>query len=218
MGRVVTIDGPAASGKTSVSRELAKKLGWSWVSTGSFYRGLAFVAQHLNVDATDEGALADLSVSSRWRVQMGPLKTQVFLDDRDVTDHLIQEEVGNLASIISHFPKVRAGLLAGQRNCSKITEGLVAEGRDCGTVVFPEAELKFYLTANSENRAERRAKELGVSAEELVKSQAVRDSQDANRKTAPMQIPENAIVIDTTTMSFEEVVSTIFNAVNASKS
>lgn len=213
MGRVVTIDGPAASGKTSVSRELAKKLGWNWVSTGSFYRGLAYAAQQLNVDPKDEMALAELSKSPRWRVQMGPLKTQVFLDNQDVTDYLAKEEVGNLASVISHFPKVRAGLLEGQRKCQTITEGLVAEGRDCGTVVFPEAEVKIYLTAKSEHRAERRAKELGVSAEELVKSQAVRDSQDANRKAAPMQVPENAIVVDTTTLSFEEVVETIFRSI-----
>jgi cytidylate kinase len=140
---------------------------------------------------------------------MAEFKTHVYFGDEDVTDEIMREDVGNVASKISHFPKVRESLLEGQRDCSARTEGLVAEGRDCGTVVFPRADVKIYLTARSESRAERRAKEQGLSAESLIEEQNQRDHQDSTRKAAPLQVPENAIVIDTTSMNFEEVVNKI---------
>lgn len=209
MGRVVTIDGPAASGKTSVSRELAKRLGWHWVSTGAFYRGLAYAATSLNIDLLDEEALSELSNGNRWRVEMAETKTHVYLGDLDVTDEISREEIGGAASKISHFPKVRASLLAGQRDCQKRTEGLVAEGRDCGTVVFPEAPVKIYLTAHSEQRAERRAKEHGLDAEALRAEQSQRDLQDSTRAAAPMKVPEDALVVDTSLLNFEQVVNLV---------
>lgn len=209
MGKVITIDGPAASGKTSVSRELARRLGWSWVSTGAFYRGLAYTAQRLDYDLDSEDKLSVLTTSSAWKVEMAESRTRVLFGDEDVTDKISHEEVGNIASRISHFSKVRQSLLKSQRDCKDKTEGLVAEGRDCGTVVFPEAEVKVYLTARSENRAERRAKELGLEKEELVKAQQIRDQQDSTRKTAPLQVPGDALVVDTTELSFDEVVSTV---------
>ena len=216
MGKVITIDGPAASGKTSVSRELARRLGWHWVSTGAFYRGLGYAAHRLNLNLTDEQVLSDLSRSSQWRVEMSESQTHVYFGDEDVTSHIGKEEIGNVASRISSFPQVRASLLAGQRDCKARTEGLVAEGRDCGTVVFPDAEVKIYLTARSEDRAERRAKEQGGSAQAIMADQKQRDLQDSTRKTAPLQVPENALVIDTSTMGFEEVVSKVENHVRNS--
>ncbi len=215
MGRVVTIDGPAASGKTSVSRELAHRLGWHWVSTGAFYRGLAYVAQRLKLDLSDEIKLSDLSRSDVWRVEMAEYKTHVYFGEEDVTSEISREDVGNVASQISHFPQVRRSLLEGQRDCSLRTEGLVAEGRDCGTVVFPTADVKIYLTARSESRAERRAKEQGLSAESLIEEQNKRDMQDSTRKAAPLQVPENAFVVDTTTMDFDQVVSEVERIVRA---
>lgn len=209
MGRVITIDGPAASGKTSVSRELARRLGWTWVSTGAFYRGLAYVAQQLKVDLNDENTLADLASGNQWRIEMKEENTEVYFGDKNVTDLIMHEDVGNIASKISHFPKVRQSLLNGQRDCSTKTQGLVAEGRDCGTVVFPNAEVKIYLTARSENRAERRAKELGLDAEKMAEAQSVRDQQDSTRKAAPLQVPDKAIVLDTTDLNFEQVVSAV---------
>lgn len=216
MGQVVTIDGPAASGKTSVSRELARRLGWHWVSTGAFYRGLAYAAQRLNLDLNDEELLSDLSASNKWSVEMAETQTRVHFGHQDVTDFIAQEDVGNIASKISHFPKVRQSLLNGQRQCRERTQGLVAEGRDCGTVVFPDAEVKIYLTARSENRAERRARELGLSTEQTAQAQSVRDQQDSTRKAAPLQIPPNALVVDTTDLSFEEVVQKIEDHVRQS--
>lgn len=210
MGKVVTIDGPAASGKTSVSRELARRLGWKWVSTGAFYRGLGYAALHLKMNLDDERALADLAMQSNvWSVEMRDEETQVLFQGRDVTQDVQAEEIGQVASRISHFPKVRASLLAAQRFCQETTEGLVAEGRDCGTVVFPSAEAKVYLTARQEDRAERRAKEQGLSADATIEAQKQRDLQDSTRKASPLAVPDEALVLDTTSMDFDEVVRAV---------
>ncbi|MBA2212422.1 (d)CMP kinase, partial [Escherichia coli] len=142
MGMVITIDGPAASGKSSVSRELARRLGWQWVSTGAFYRGLAFAALQLQIDLDDVSTLASLTHDPVWSVKMDDERTRVFFKDQDVTDQIAHEDVGNFASKVSHYPEVRKALLDAQRNCSAGPQGLVAEGRDCGTVVFPTAEAK----------------------------------------------------------------------------
>ncbi len=210
MGYVITVDGPAASGKSSLSRELSKKLNIPWVSTGAFYRGLAFAAIQRKISLTDKIALSELALSPDWKVEMTLEKTQVWLDGVDVTEKIAQEEVGNFASQVSHYPEVRSSLLDLQRNCAFKAEGLVAEGRDCGTVVFPKAEVKIYLTASSENRAQRRAQELGLDEKKLVVQQQQRDHQDSTRKTAPLQAPKDALVLDTTELNFDQVVDKVF--------
>lgn len=215
MGMVVTIDGPAASGKSSVSRELARRLGWNWVSTGAFYRGLAFAALQLQIDLDDVKSLAELTHNPVWSVRMEDDRTHVYFENDDVTDQIAHEDVGNFASKVSHYPEVRKALLEAQRNCSNGPQGLVAEGRDCGTVVFPEAQAKVYLTAHSEHRAARRAAELGLDQEDMVKAQKQRDHQDSTRKVAPMAVPEDAFVVDTTTLNLEQVVDTVVNFVKA---
>ncbi len=206
---VITIDGPAASGKSSVSRELAQRLGWQWVSTGAFYRGLAFAALQLQIDLDDVQALSDLTHNPVWSVKMEPDRTRVYFRSQDVTDQIAHEDVGSFASKVSHYPSVRKALLDAQRDCSKGPHGLVAEGRDCGTVVFPKAEAKVYLTANSEHRAARRAAELGLDQGETVKAQQQRDLQDSTRKVAPMAIPEDALVVDTTSLNLDQVVDAV---------
>jgi len=206
---IVTIDGPAASGKSSVSRELARRLNWSWVSTGAFYRGLAYVAHRLNLNFDDERALAVLATSTRWRVEMAAENTHVFFEGKDVSEEINREEVGSLASKISQFPEVRKALLQAQRRCAIGVTGLVAEGRDCGTVVFPQAQVKLFLTARAEDRAARRAKDEGKSVLETQEVQKIRDAQDITRKAAPLQAPESAEVIDTTELSLSEVVDRI---------
>lgn len=209
MGFVVTIDGPAASGKSSVSREISKRLKVPWVSTGAFYRGLAYAALHQNIPLTDKESLSELAVSTVWKIELTPEKTQVWYKSENVTDLIAQEEVGNYASLVSHYPEVRTSLLDQQRECALRERGLVAEGRDCGTVVFPQAEAKIYLTANSENRAQRRAQELGLDEKALAAQQEQRDRQDSTRKTAPLQIPPDALVLDTTHLNFEAVVEAV---------
>lgn len=215
MGYVITIDGPAASGKSSLSRELSKRLGFPWVSTGAFYRGLGFVALQLKTDLNDPVALSELCNSDIWRVELAYERTQVYFKNENVTDQIAQEAVGNVASRISHYPEVRQSLLDHQRNCALINKGLIAEGRDCGTVVFPHAEVKIYLTADSENRAQRRAQELGMDEKSLVKQQEIRDKQDSTRKVAPLAIPSDALVIDTTTMDLNSVVTMVENHVRS---
>lgn len=211
MGFVITIDGPAASGKSSVSRGLAKLFSIPWVSTGAFYRGLAFVALQQKIELTDIKSLARLATSDIWNVQMTPQKTEVWYRDEDVTNSITQEDVGNAASKISHYPEIRSALLEHQRECALRSHGLVAEGRDCGTVIFPHAEVKVYLTAASGNRASRRAQELGLDEKELALQQKQRDEQDSTRKVAPLQVPKDALVVDTTQMSLDEVVEKIYS-------
>ncbi|HVK61979.1 MAG TPA: (d)CMP kinase [Bdellovibrionales bacterium] len=208
-GFIVTIDGPAASGKSSVSRELARRFGWSWVSTGAFYRGLAYVADAKGVDLTKESELVKIAQSPMWSVRMTSEQTCVYLDGQNVSDEVSRERVGSLASKISSFPKVRSALLDAQRQCAQGISGLIAEGRDCGTVVFPDADVKIFLTARAEDRAARRAKEEGREVDHLITEQKVRDAQDAARKAAPMEAATDAHVLDTTELSLAEVVDAI---------
>lgn len=215
MGYVITIDGPAASGKSSVSRELAKLLAIPWVSTGAFYRGLAYAAIRTNTDLSDKAALTELAMSDVWKVVMSSERTQVWFRDENITDEISQEKVGNVASQISHYPEVRSSLLDSQRQCALKANGLVAEGRDCGTVVFPQAEVKIYLTASSEHRAQRRAQELGMDEKELVIQQKQRDEQDSTRKVAPLQVPPDALVVDATQLNLSQVVQQVHQFVQS---
>ena len=130
-------------------------------------------------------------------------------NDKDVTSEIYAEAIGNIASKISSFSDVRAELLACQRDCAKDRKMLVAEGRDCGTVVFPNAVSKFYLTADSRDRAQRRAQQEGADLEKTLKDQVLRDAQDGGRKVAPMQAPEGAHIVDSSNMGLNEVVDSV---------
>lgn len=209
MTLVITIDGPAASGKSSVSRELAAKLGWKWVSTGAFYRGLAWVAMQEVLDFNDVGALVRLCTDPIWRVEMRADKTAVIWRGKDVTDSVFSESVGEKASRVSQLQEVRRALLKPQRDCATAVSGLVAEGRDCGTVVFPQAILKVFLTASEEARALRRAKEQGLDLSKIQASQRDRDQQDSTRNVAPLQVPTDGKVLDTNHLSLPEAVEQI---------
>lgn len=211
IGKVITIDGPAASGKSSVSRGVAEKLGWSWVSTGAFYRGLVVVAKAKHISLDVEEGLAALCQDPSWEICLSLPKTQVFFEGHDVTSRIYREEIGSLASQISLFPQVRKNLLAAQRECALRTKGLIAEGRDCGTVIFPQALIKIFLTAGSKNRAFRRAQEGKENMTKTLKAQAWRDAQDAQRANAPMKVPEGAHVIDTSHMNLNQVIGHVYS-------
>ena len=206
---VVTIDGPAASGKSSVSRRLAEKLGWSWLSTGAFYRGLAFIAQNNQTPLNSEEELAVLSKDPSLEIRPSREITRCFFKGQDITNQIYTEDIGSLASQISVFPKVREHLLAAQRGCLIEGDGLIAEGRDCGTVVFPQALIKFFLTAESSQRALRRVKEKGGDIETTLNAQIARDTKDSHRTSAPLRVPEDAHVINTSTMDLEEVINLV---------
>jgi CMP/dCMP kinase len=206
---IVTIDGPSASGKSSVSRALAKRHGWPWLSTGAFYRGLAVVAKAKGIPVHDEMLLVALAESDEWSVHMTQDRTLVSWQGKDISEQVYREETGADASKISQLPKVRASLLESQRQCSANVKGLVAEGRDCGTVVFPNAQVKIYLTAGSEERFARRAREEGRDVAETRAAQTQRDLQDATRASAPMQVPPNAIIVDTSSMDLNAVIEVV---------
>lgn len=209
---ILTIDGPAASGKSSVSRELGKRLGFNWVSTGVFYRGLAYVAHQEGVPLNDEPALVELALHGApktWSVQMKPEQTCFFHHGVDVTEEIGRESIGTLASRVSSLPQLRKALLDAQRQCAMGLAGLIAEGRDCGTVVFPKAQVKIFLTARAEDRAARRAKDEGADPNALIDEQKRRDAQDASRSTAPMQASVDSYTIDTTELTLLEVVEQI---------
>ena len=214
-GFIVAVDGPAASGKSSVSRSIAKKYGWSWLSTGAFYRGLGFVAHQLGVDPTNEVQLVELASSPKWKVQMSSEKTSVWFNSNEITDFIKHESVGALASQISSLPKVREALLSAQRQCAIGVQGLVAEGRDCGTVIFPSAAVKIYLTASADDRAARRAIEEGRSVNETLLMQKERDHLDSSRKAAPLQAAADAKIIDTSTLNLEQVIHIVSELVEA---
>ena len=218
MKKLISIDGPSASGKSTVSRLLSKKLGWPWVSSGAFYRGLAYAVMTKNIAMDDENEILGMTTSENWKVLMTPEKTQVLYKGEDVTSAINGEEVGAIASQVSQIPSVRAALLGRQRNCFDPDRGLIAEGRDCGTVVFPTSTLKIYLTANAEQRARRRSAEENQSADKILEMQKKRDQSDSERKASPMKAAEDAIIVDTSDMDLEAVVEEIYQHIQAKMS
>lgn len=210
---VVAIDGPTGSGKGAISRSLAVRFGWHLLDSGALYRSVALKAGREGLCLNEPEALA--AAASRMRVgfSSAPHPEATFLDGEDVTALLRTEECGAKASRIAAIPEVRKALGARQRAFAR-PPGLIADGRDMGTVVFPEAELKVYLTASPGERARRRYKQLirkgiDVSLPDLSEDIARRDERDANRVVAPLKPAEDARVLDSTGMSPEEVIARI---------
>ena len=212
--KLITIDGTSASGKSSLSRKLAQALGWNWLSTGVFYRGLAYVALRESIDFDDVSTLVSLAYASDlWSVHMGPEQTECIYRSQRVTEEILHEDIGAMASRVSKIPEVREALLQGQRNCFYPDKGLIAEGRDCGTVVFPQSPLKFYLQADPVARAQRRAVQEQKNTEEILRLQQLRDQQDQTRVVAPLSMAKEAILIDTTHLNLDEVFSLVWRHV-----
>ena len=211
MKRVVAIDGPAGSGKSTVAKMVAERLGFTYLDTGAIYRSLAWMALRQGVSWDDEDSLAGLCSGMRIELR----DSRVFVNGADVSGEIRTEEMGRGASQVSAHPRVREALLELQRGfCER--GGLVAEGRDMGTVVFPDAALKVFLVASPRERAMRRWKELkgrGVSPlpslEEIEAMMEERDRQDSKRKTAPLKKAPDAMELDTTALSVEQVVERV---------
>ena len=206
---VIAIDGPSASGKGTVAAHVAQALGFHSLDSGALYRLVALAAQGAGVDLDDEEALA--GVAGRMRVEFRDGAT--WLDGRNVTAALRSEEVGTAASRVAARPRVRQALLARQRGFRTLP-GLVADGRDMGSVVFPDAPLKVFLTAGVDTRAERRYKQLmekGMYAKmgDVVEELRRRDERDSSRPVAPLKHYPDAIFLDTTGLSVEEAVRQI---------
>lgn len=216
---IVAIDGPAGAGKSTVSKAVAERLGLSLVDTGAIYRSVALVALRRGIGLEDDAALEKLlgELELEFKVENG--RNRILLNGEDVTDAIRTPEISRGASIVSARPVVRAGLLDLQRRLARAAPGgAVLEGRDIGTVVFPDADVKFFLTASDEVRAQRRHAELvarGVSItfEEVLEDQRRRDLQDSTREVAPLVAAKDAHRIDASGLSSEEVVERMVSVV-----
>jgi cytidylate kinase len=211
---VVAIDGPSGAGKGTVSQAVAQRLGWHYLDSGAIYRVLALAAEDAGVDLADEDGLCALA--AKLEVSFEPVPgdvARVLVDGRDVSDRVRTEASGNRASQLAVLPRVRSALLDLQRRLRR-PPGLVADGRDMGTVVFPDAGLKVFLTASPEIRAERRYKQLkekglNVNLPRLILEIRERDTRDAQRKASPLKPAEDARQLDTSSMSIDEVVARV---------
>lgn len=208
---VIAIDGPSASGKGTVAARVAESLGFAYLDSGALYRVTAYAAGQRAVPLDDEAALARMAQGLNLRFEGG----EVFLDDVPVGDAIRTEEAGRAASQIAALPALRAALLDLQRGFRK-TPGLVTDGRDMGSVVFPDASVKVFLTASAEERAQRRYKQLiekGFDANlaALVQDLKERDARDAGRQAAPLKQGADAHLLDTTGVSIQEAVDRVLN-------
>ena len=213
---VITIDGPSGSGKGTISRFLANKLGWHFLDSGALYRLVGLAARRHSIDFQDEQGLATLAahLDVEFASNDDGAETRIFLEGEEVTDGIRSEECGNDASKVAAVQVVRDALFERQRAFLR-APGLIADGRDMGTVVFPDAPLKIFLTASLEERASRRYKQLkqkGMSANlsALLDELRVRDERDSSRAAAPLVAANDAVTIDTSDLSIEQVVTEVY--------
>jgi len=209
--RVIAIDGPAGSGKSTVARRLAERLGLEYLDTGAMYRAVTFAALRRGIQVTDDAAVADLARSLKLSVgQQG-----VIVDGFDATVEIRSREVTEAVSAVAANTPVREELRARQRQWADERGGGVIEGRDIGSVVFPDAMLKLYVTASPRVRAERRVAELGGDVSEVASSIAERDRRDMERADGPLRTPDGAIIVDTSNLTVDQVVDRIIGMLPA---
>jgi len=208
---VITIDGPAASGKSTAARLLARKLGVSFLDTGAMYRAVTLAAMQDGVDLNDEKKLLSVTKTHEFQFSVKDDKMTVCIDGTDITEQIRNPQVTANARFIASAPKVRDKLVQMQRQFAESQKKIVTEGRDQGTLAFEDADIKFYLTADLAERARRRQAELRIksgceSLEQIQKAIEERDKSDQKRAFGPLKPAEDAIVVDTTNLSIEEVV------------
>lgn len=219
-GYIIAIDGPSGAGKSTVARQLAKRLGYRYIDTGAMYRCAALASQREGVDVDDPGALDDFLERLVIRQEMSGESVITFLGDEDVSLAIRREDMGMKASAISALAPVRERLVAIQREMGHDGR-VVMEGRDIGTVVFPDARYKFFITATNEERAGRRHRELELKGEnvdfqEVLLDIMKRDKDDSTRAVAPLRRAPGALEIDSTRKSVNNVVEDILSVIGAS--
>ncbi len=206
---LITIDGPAGAGKTSVSRELADRLNYKYIDTGALYRGVALEAGFAGVSQDDDTGLENLCSTLSLNFVKDERGLRLLSNNSDITDQIRTPEISMMASAVSARPVVRKYLLDLQRNLGR-EKGVVFEGRDMGTVVFPDADKKFYLDASQKVRAIRRYRELESKTfqtlEDVEREISLRDENDGKREVAPMKPADDAVIVDSTDLSVNEVV------------
>ena len=219
MTKIITIDGPSGSGKGTVSRMIADTLSFNYLDSGALYRLLTIAASRRKVDTNDVTALSMLAEHMDIRfITSADGHFKALLEEEDVTAEMRTEDTGVRASKIAAYNEVRGALLKRQRSFA-CGEGLIADGRDMGTVVFPEADLKIYLTASIDERANRRYKELiekgeDVSLRALAEQVRARDERDMNREVSPLVAAEDAIELDSSLMNAKEVLETVLHIID----
>lgn len=207
---VVAIDGPSGSGKSSVSRAVAAKLGWAHLDTGAFYRAATALVLRDAVDPTDEAAVLRAVRPHRLEHEKGV----TTIDGIDVSNEIRSDHVNASVSPVSVHPQLRVWLVRLQRYWAAVRTGVVVEGRDIGSVVFPAASVKIFLTADPAERARRRAGESGRASSTVQQSLAMRDRIDSARASSPLEVADGAIEVDTTEMDFETVVKHVMRIVD----
>jgi CMP/dCMP kinase len=216
-GLVIAIDGPSGAGKSTLARLLAKRLGYTYIDSGAMYRAIGWKAQRDGVDPADEQALAKLCDQTNISIRKDNDDPRVFADGVDVSDAIRTPEMGMMASAVSRSRAVRARLLVLQRELGA-QGGVVMDGRDIGTVVFPAADIKFYLDASAEERGRRRFLELkakgqDVDLERITREIEARDLQDSSREIAPLMRAADALFIDSSRMCIDEVIDRMLTEV-----
>ena len=218
---IIAIDGPSGAGKSTLGKLLAKKLGFLYLDTGAMYRAVGFAVLEKGISLTDVAAIARIAEDCEIRLVGEPEHLQIFLNGRDVTDEIRTNEVGNAASIVSTISEVRRILVEHQRELGLTSaHGAVLDGRDIGSVVFPNADIKFFLTAAAEARARRRYDEdlekgRAVSHEHTLDEILERDKRDSTRLDSPLVIAHDAITIDTSNLGLNEVFERMIAIVEA---